>query len=77
MKFRSVVPLNSAPDAGRRINFYGLSRDAERLLDMLGILHHATIAEAMAIVENKMKLMNVAQRQETLKRMGALLRVSR
>lgn len=74
MRHRSVCPLNSAPDAGQRISYYAISAEAVALLDELGIWRDATVQEAYKIIELRMKMLNVEQRQKLLARIGKLIR---
>lgn len=72
MKYTSCTPLNSARDAGTRINRYGLSSEAIALLDDLQVPHDSTIWEAQLLIEDKMMRMNPEQRRELLQRMAVL-----
>lgn len=72
MKYRSVVPLNSAPDAGVRINRFQMSPEAAALLDELKIPDGLSIAELAAEFEHKMRLMNPEQCRRLLQLMAEL-----
>lgn len=77
MKYSSVKPLQSAPDAGTRISYYAVSQEAKKLLDDLDIWPDATVEEARKTIEFRMRMMNVEQRRVLLERIGRLIRVPR
>lgn len=69
MKYRSMVPLNSARDVERpeqRVRLHRLSADARTLANRLGIWDGDTISQVRARVEQHMKLMNAEQRRNLL-----------
>lgn len=74
VKYASVRPLNSAPDAGIRISYYAVSNEAQKLMRELGLEPWMTLPEARATIERQMKNMNVSQRTKILEKMGRLIR---
>lgn len=74
MKYRSMRPLNSAPDAGVRVRYHRLSDDARKLLDELRVPHDATVQELRYALELKLQLLNVDQRKRLLERIGKIFR---
>lgn len=73
MKYHSVVPLNSARPAGRRVEQFAMSREASDFLLTLGILPGDTVQFAAQRIEQHMAGLNVSQRQEFLKKLGRLV----
>lgn len=74
MKYRSITPLNSAADAGVRVQYHAISAEARRLLDQMGVPPDATLFEAKSIIESRLRFMGLEQRRQTLVLMGQVLR---
>jgi hypothetical protein len=77
MKYRSVVPLNSAPSASDevpRVRLHRLSEGARDLCIQLGIYDGSTIPEVKELIEFHMKHLNENQRRKLLEQMGDLLK---
>ena len=75
MRYRSVVPLNSAPDIEKpipRVRLHKLSHEARLLADTLGIWDGDTIAEVKKRIEQLMKTLNENQRRALLANIGRL-----
>ena len=75
-KYRSVVPLASAPDVERpsiRLRYERLDNTTRRLIDDLGIWPDASIAEARRCIETRLQTLNVQQRSQLLQRIRKLI----
>ena len=75
-KYRSVVPLASAPDVERpsiRLRYERLDNTTRRLIDDLGIWPDASIAEARRCIEARLQTLNVQQRSQLLQRIRKLI----
>lgn len=70
MKYRSVVPLNSAPDVVR-LRQYAMTREAMDFFLDMGIMPDDTMAFVALQIENRMKLMNEDQRRATLAKLNS------